>query len=161
MNHAARHVAGFTLMELLVSLAILSILAMLVLPVTQLEVQRAREKDLRLALREIRNGIDAYKQAYDTGHMLRSVGDSGYPATLELLVDGVEDVRSPEKRKIYFIRRIPRDPLARDPSLKDAETWGKRSYESEPDAPAEGRDVFDVYSRSSATGLNGIPYMRW
>lgn len=161
MCPSLRQPVGFTLLELLVSLAILAILAMLVLPVTQLEVQRMREKDLRLALREIRIGIDAYKQAYDTGRMLRSIGDSGYPATLETLVDGVEDVRDPDKHKIYFMRRIPRDPMVRDPALSDAETWGKRSYDSEPDAPAEGRDVFDIYSRSSTLGLNGIPYNRW
>ncbi|MFP3757704.1 type II secretion system protein [Cupriavidus sp. SIMBA_020] len=161
MCPSLRQPVGFTLLELLVSLAILAILAMLVLPITQLEVQRMREKDLRLALREIRIGIDAYKQAYDTGRMLRSIGNSGYPATLETLVDGVEDVRDPDKHKIYFMRRIPRDPMVRDPALSDAETWGKRSYDSEPDAPAEGRDVFDIYSRSSTLGLNGIPYNRW
>ena len=153
--------SGFTLIELLVTLAILAVLATLVLPVTQLEVQRAREKDLRLALREIRNGIDAYKQAYDAGRMLRQVGDSGYPPTLQVLVEGVEDVRDPTKRKMYFMRRLPRDPMVRNPTLSDADTWGKRSYDSEPDAPSEGRDVFDVYSRSRATGLNGIPYKRW
>jgi len=161
MTSSLRRTTGFTLIELLVSLAILAVLAMLVLPVAQLEVQRTREKDLRLALREIRNGIDAYKLAYDGGRMLRSVGESGYPATLEAMVDGVEDARDPEKHKIYFMRRIPRDPMVRDPALSDAETWGKRSYDSEPDAPAEGRDVFDVYSRSTTMGLNGIPYNRW
>lgn len=161
MPRSHRRPAGFTLIELLVSLAILAVLAVLVLPVAQLEVQRTREKDLRLALREIRSGIDAYKQAYDSGRMVRSVGDSGYPATLEMLVDGVEDARDPEKHKIYFMRRIPRDPIVHDSTLSDAQTWGKRSYDSEPDAPAEGRDVFDVYSRSSTVGLNGIPYNRW
>jgi len=153
--------SGFTLIELLVSLAILAVLATLVLPVTQLEVQRAREKDLRLALRDIRAGIDAYKQAYDTGRMLRHVGDSGYPPTLQVLIEGVEDARDPTKQKMYFMRRLPRDPMVRNPALSDADTWGKRSYDSEPDAPAEGRDVFDVYSRSQATGLDGIPYKRW
>ncbi|WP_236905820.1 type II secretion system protein [Collimonas pratensis] len=152
---------GFTLLELLISLAILAILATIALPVAQVEVQRTREVALQRALQEIRMGIDDYKRAYDNGRIARILGASGYPATLDVLVSGVEDARDPAKHKIYFMRAIPRDPLMSDPSVSNADTWGKRSYASEPDAPAEGADVFDVYSLSSATGLNGIAYRKW
>lgn len=152
---------GFTLIELLISLAILAILATIALPVAQVEVQRTREVALERALREIRLGIDDYKRAYDNGRIARTLGASGYPATLDTLVSGVEDARDPAKHKIYFMRSIPRDPLMPDTSVANADTWGKRSYASEPDAPAEGADVFDVYSLSSATGLNGIAYRKW
>ncbi|HWX01189.1 type II secretion system protein [Collimonas sp.] len=152
---------GFTLLELLISLAILAILATIALPVAQVEVQRTREVALARALREIRMGIDDYKRAYDNGRIARILGASGYPATLDVLVSGVEDARDPAKHKIYFMRAIPRDPLMSDASVSNADTWGKRSYASEPDAPAEGADVFDVYSLSTATGLNGIAYRKW
>jgi general secretion pathway protein G len=152
---------GFTLLELLISLAILAILATIALPVAQVEVQRTREVALQRSLREIRTGIDDYKRAYDNGRIARTLGASGYPATLATLVNGVEDARDPAKRKIYFMRSIPRDPMMSDASVSSADTWGKRSYASEPDAPAEGADVFDVYSLSAATGLNGIAYRKW
>ena len=116
------------------------------------------EQDLRRALRDIREAIDDYKQASDDGRIQKRVGDSGYPPRLEALVEGVEDQKSPDKQKIYFLRRIPRDPLAAEPSLPAAATWGKRSYASPPDAPREGDDVFDVYSLATGIGINGRPY---
>lgn len=152
---------GFTLIELLVTLAILALLGTLVLPVAEVTVQRRDEQELRRALREIRAGLDAYKKAGDEGRVTRAAGASGYPARLELLVEGVPDLRSPKEAKIYFLRRIPRDPFNPDPELADAETWGKRSYASEPDEPREGDDVYDVFSTSQRTGLNGIPYNKW
>ena len=152
---------GFTLIELLVTLAILALLGTLVLPVAEVTVQRRDEQELRRALREIRQGLDAYKKAGDEGRVTRAADASGYPERLELLVEGVPDLRSPKQAKIFFLRRLPRDPFNPDPELSDAATWGKRSYASEADEPKEGDDVYDVYSTSERTGLNGIPYNKW
>ncbi len=152
---------GFTLIELVITVAIVAILASVAMPLNELVVQRAKEQDLRRALREIREAIDVYKQASDEGKIRKSIGESGYPKKLEELVEGMDDQKSPKKERIYFLRRIPRDPFASDPNLSAAETWGKRSYASPPDDPKEGDDVFDVYTRADGKGINGRPYREW
>ncbi len=152
---------GFTLIELLVTLAILALLGTLAVPVAQVTAQRRDEAELRRALREIRAGIDAYKKASDEGRVAKAAGATGYPPRLEMLVEGVRDQKSPKGAQVYFMRRLPRDPFHANPGSSDAETWGKRSYASEPDEPREGDDVYDVYSLSEKPGLNGIPYNKW
>lgn len=154
--------AGFTLIELVVTVAIVGLLASVALPMMELVVQRDKEQDLRLALRQIRSAIDAYKQAVDEGRVKTSMLQSGYPPTLKELVDGVSDQTDPDgKSMIYFLRRIPRDPMSDDPAKPNDETWGKRSYASSADSPAEGDDVYDVYSLSPGVGLNGVSYRNW
>jgi general secretion pathway protein G len=152
---------GFTLIELVITVAIVALLASVALPVSELAVQRTKEQELRRTLRQVREAIDAYKQASDEGRIRKSVGDSGYPKKLEDLAEGVEDQKSSKKDKIYFLRRVPRDPLNADPTLSAAGTWGKRSYASPPDDPKEGDDVFDVFSLAQGKGINGQPYRDW
>ncbi|MDN5882894.1 MAG: type II secretion system GspH family protein [Nitrosospira sp.] len=152
---------GFTLVELMIVVAIMAVLASSAMPLYELTAQRDREKELRVALRQIREAIDAYKRAINDGRIARKADESEYPRKLEDLVAGMPDAKDPEKKKIYFLRRLPRDPMSDDSSLSAAETWGKRAYESPPDDPQEGDDVFDVYSRSEEIGLNGIAYDKW
>ena len=153
--------AGFTLIELIITVAIIAILASVAMPINELVTRRSQEQDLRRALRDIREAIDSYKQAFDEGRITKRVGDSGYPKTLEVLVTGVEDQKSPKKDRIYFLRRLPTDPFSTDPGLSPAATWGKRSYASPPDNPEPGDDVFDVFSTATGIGLNGRPYREW
>ncbi len=152
---------GFTLVELVITVAIVALLATAAVPAAELAARRAKEQELSRALRQVREAIDAYKQAADEGRVEKSVGDSGYPKRLDDLVAGVDDRKSTRKAKIYFLRRIPRDPFAADADLPAAASWGKRSYASPPDDPKEGDDVYDIYSRSVVTGLNGRPYRDW
>lgn len=156
-----RRLAGFTLIELVVTVAIVGILASIAVPLGTLTVQRGKEQALRLALRQIRGALDAYRQAVDDGRIARRTDGSGYPPSLDVLADGVADVSRPDGRTIHFLRRLPRDPFDPRPDLPAAQTWGKRAYASPHDAPFEGDDVYDVYSRSERIGLNGLAYREW
>ena len=151
---------GFTLIEMIVVVLIVGILASAAVPLYTLEQRRGQERELRVSLRTLREAIDDYKHAWDDGRIERHQDDSGYPPDLEALVEGVKDAKSADGKRIYFLRRLPRDPFA-DPNLPAAQTWGLRSYESPPDAPSPGRDVFDVYSLAAQSGLDGVPYRQW
>jgi len=158
---ACTRARGFTLMELVVTLALVGLVAMLAMPVADLVYTRKRETDLRVALREIRVAIDAYKKAADNGVIAKGLTASGYPPNLQTLADGEVNIKDPKGGRIVFIRRVPRDPFGADSATPDAQTWGLRAYGSPLDAPAEGEDVFDVYSRSTRVGINGIAYNKW
>jgi general secretion pathway protein G len=156
-----RHDRGFTLIELVVTLALLGVLAMLAAPMAEAAVQRSREQALREALREIRDAVDQYKRAVEQGLVARNLGESGYPPTLDVLVAGAPNAQDPKGGRIYFLRQLPRDPFVSDAKVPAAATWGLRSYASPPDDPREGDDVFDVHSRAPGIGLNGIAYAEW
>jgi general secretion pathway protein G len=145
---------GFTLVELLIVVAIVALLATVAAPLAELSYQRGKEQELRHALREIRTAIDEYKRAVNEGRVERKADETGYPPTLEVLVAGAKRKDVPTDEKVYFLRRLPRDPIS-------GEEWGVRSYASPADDPRPGKDVYDVYSRSEEVGLNRIPYREW
>jgi general secretion pathway protein G len=149
---------GFTLIELLIAVAVIAVLASIAQPLSELSVQRTKEQELRRALRDIRDALDAYKRAADEGRIVRAADQSGYPPSLAMLVEGVPDARSPAGAKLYFLRRLPKDPFA---PAGSEQAWGVRSYASPPERPVPGRDVFDVHSLSPRAGLNGVPYREW
>jgi general secretion pathway protein G len=150
---------GYTIIELLVVMAVLGILATAAMPLAELGMRRAKERELKQAAWEIRRAIDLYKQASEDGRIGKVAGASGYPPSLEALTAGVPDL-SAGGAPAYFLRRIPRDPFAGSAG-DNAQTWGLRSYRSSAADPQEGVDVFDVYSKSEATGMNGIAYRQW
>ena len=153
---------GFTVIELTATLAILSALALAALPLSELIVKRQKEQELRRALWEIRGAIDAYKRAAEEGKIVLGASDSGYPPSLDVLSNGV--AAAPGRgtdRRLYFLRRVPRDPFFPDHEVPAAQTWGLRSYLSSPAEPRPGADVFDVYSLSTGVGLNRVPYRQW
>lgn len=147
--------AGLTLLELIVASAILIILASAALPVARITVKRQQERELRRALREIRDAIDRYKDAADRNLIRVEVGTEGYPPDLQTLVEGVELAGAPDRR-VRFLRRIPVDPMTGN------DDWGLRCVQDPPDATSWcGENVFDVYSRSVGTALDGSRYADW
>jgi general secretion pathway protein G len=150
---------GFTLVELLVVTTVILVLAGAVLPLARVTIQREREIELHRALREIRTAIDKYKDAVDQGQIGgtdNQLGSEGYPPDLETLVEGVTAAGDASGRKLKFLRRIPVDPMTRSTD------WGLRSYQDAPDARSwGGKNVFDVYSRSEGTALDGTKYRDW
>ena len=151
---ATDHVSGFTLAELVMVVAMLSILAAIALPTARFTMRREREAELRLALRQMRTAIDEHKRLSDQGMIQVELGTEGYPAELELLFKGVEIVGQPTKRK--FLRRIPIDPMT------GKAEWGMRSYQDDVESNSwGGQNVYDVYSLSGATALDGTKYEDW
>jgi general secretion pathway protein G len=147
--------AGFTLAELVMVAAVLSVLALVTLPLVKYTAKRSKEADLRMALREMRSAVDEYKRYSDAGLIPVDLGTEGYPKKLDVLVEGVSIVGQVDK-KLKLLRRVPIDPMT------GKAEWGQRSYQDAWDATSwGGENVYDVYSRSQGTGLNGVPYRKW
>ncbi len=152
---------GFSYIEVLFTVAIVAVMATVVMPYMEKNLQRQQEQALRDSLRQIRTAIDAYKLAAEQGQITMEADASGYPPNLDVLVEGVVDTSDPVKSRLYFLRRLPRDPFFPDKTIPTTQSWGLRSYDSPPDNPQPGKDVFDVFSRSDSVGLNGVPYREW
>ena len=155
---------GFTLIELIVTVAIVAVLASAAMPMLKMTVQRSKENELRANLRQIREAIDAYKKAADDGRIKKEIDANGYPPNLEILVNGVLNEKDVNKSTLKFLRRIPLDPMTpvENAEIEDLpNNWGLRSYASDAANPAAGDDVFDVYSKSQQLGINGVPYAKW
>jgi general secretion pathway protein G len=151
-SRSARGPRGFTLIELIVATTILIILTSLAIPLARVSIKREKEHELRRDLWEMRDAIDRYKDAADRGAFQLKVGTEGYPPDLETLVNGV-DVQG---KKLKFLRRIPNDPMT------NKTDWGMRSMQDDPKSESwGGQDVFDVFTKSQGTGLDGTQYKDW
>jgi general secretion pathway protein G len=152
MAHSRRKILGFTLVELIVATAILAVLTGMAIPMARVTIKREKERELRHALWELRDGIDRYKDAADRGAFQIKVGSQGYPADLDTLVNGV-DVGG---KKLKFLRRIPIDPMT------GGTEWGMRSMQDDPTSDSwDGENVFDVFTKSQGTALDGTKYKDW
>jgi len=152
---ANQNAAGVTLIELIVAMAILTILVSGILPLSVMTYKRTKEIELRQNLRIIRKAIDDYKKMVDDGRIALEVDGTGYPPDLDTLVEGV-DSNDPDPYKLKFLRRIPKDPMTEDGE------WGLRSYTDDPDSDIwGGQDVYDVYSQSEEQALDGTYYRDW
>ena len=154
-----KNARGYTFIELLVVTSILIVLASAIMPLAKVTIQREREAELRRALREMRTAIDKYKDAVDTGLIGSTdirAGSEGYPPDLDTLVDGISAANDASGRKLKFLRRIPIDPMT------NSIEWGKRSYQDRPDSTSfGGQNVYDVYTKSDGTALDGTKYKDW
>ena len=153
------------MIELLVVLAILGVLAAIAMPMAQMSAERSREAELKRALWEIRDALDAYHEGRMTGAIAPPTGadasSPAYPPNLHALTLLQPDLRAAHHGEyLRFLRQVPADPFA-DPTLNPEQTWGLRSFMSEADKPVAGTDVYDVYSRSTRTALNGVPLSQW
>lgn len=162
-----RRSAGFTLVEMLITLALVGLIAVASTPLIEVTARRQKETELREALRVIRGGLDAYKAAIDSGVLQRVAGQSGYPPSLDTLTESLpradaSDAGGPNATsRIVILRRLPRDPMYADPTTPASITWNVRSYASRSDDPRPGDDVFDVSSTSTLSALDGTPYASW
>ncbi len=163
MGRRRMHARGLTLIELLVTLVILSILAAAALPFAETAVLRSKELELRRALRDVRTAIDRFHDDWRTGVISksdRSASEDGYPVTLLVLVDGVSanDARGSKRR---YLRRVPRDPFG-DPEKPPEEQWVLRGYQDAPDSTFwNQKDVYDAHSASERTAIDGTKYRDW
>ena len=150
---------GFTFVELLVVTTILLILASAVMPLARVSIQRQRESELRRDLRDMRTAIDKFKDAADTGAISAfdiKAGSENYPASLDILVDGVTKANDATGVKLKFLRRIPIDPMTHSAE------WGMRAYSDPPDSTSwGGSSVFDVYTKAEGKALDGTKYKDW
>ncbi len=147
--------SGFSLIEMIVTMTIVAIIAGLAVPLARNAIIRQREVELRRALREIRVAIDRHKEASDLGLIQVTLGTEGYPESLELLAEGVDQIGTVD-RQLKFLRRIPVDPMT------DSSQWGLRAYGDDPESTSwGGENVFDVYTRSQATAMDGTSYREW
>jgi general secretion pathway protein G len=156
-----KRASGFTLIELLVTLVLVGLLASISVPLYEVTSTRLREAELRAALRQIRTAIDAHKAAVDAGLIAKGATESGYPPSLEILVQGIDPQYPGSGRRLVFLRQVPRDPFFLEQAAPAAQHWATRAYASRSDDPQPGDDVYDVSSRSDRVGLNGIPYREW
>lgn len=155
MISRVRDCAGVTLIELMVTMVVLAILAAGILPLSQMTYKRSKEMELRQNLRIIRKALDDYKKLVDDKRIPVEAGASGYPKTLEVLVEGVE-LKGEISMRRKFLRRIPKDPMTEEGE------WGLRSYFDEPDSEIwGGEDVYDVYSKTEKQALDGSYYKDW
>jgi general secretion pathway protein G len=158
-RYAGRGEGGYTFIEVIVVAAMLLILASVVMPLAQVTAQRNREIELRRNLREMRTAIDKFKDAVDSGAIAASElepGSENYPPDLDTLVEGVTPANDATGRKLKFLRRIPIDPMT------NGQEWGLRAYQDKPDSTSwGGKNVYDVYTRSTATALDGTKYRDW
>jgi general secretion pathway protein G len=160
-RQARRLDRGVTLIELTVTVALVGLLAWVTVPLFEVTSTRVKEVELRSALRQIRTALDAYKAAADGGTISKTVTESGYPPSLELLTQGIEMQRSLGAKRVVFLRQIPRDPFFPDQSIPPAKQWATRAYGDAFEESQTGADVFDVSSRSNRIALNGTPYREW